>query len=60
MNPWSFIIGAYAVSALVLIVEIVALRSRHRAALASLRDGSEVAGEVADAPRDHPLRTTLS
>ena len=56
MNPWWFIIGAYAVSALVVIVEIVALRSRHRAALASLRDG----GEVADPPRDRPLRTTLS
>jgi hypothetical protein len=60
MNPWWFIAGAYAVSALAIIVEILALRWRQRAALASLHEGGEIAGEIADPPRERPLRTTHS
>ena len=32
MNHWHFILGAYAVTAIVMIVEIVAVRLRWRAA----------------------------
>ena len=32
MNHWQFILGAYAVTAIVVIVEIVAVRMRVRAA----------------------------
>jgi heme exporter protein CcmD len=32
MNHWHFILGAYAVTALVVIIEIVAVRMRVRAA----------------------------
>lgn len=33
MNHWHFIIGAYGVTVLVMLVEVVALRMRRRAAL---------------------------
>lgn len=32
MNPWPFILGAYGVTLLAVIIEIVAVRARHRAA----------------------------
>ena len=41
MNHWHFILGAYGVTVLVMIVEIVAVRARRRAAL----DQAQAAGE---------------
>ena len=35
MNPWAFILGAYGITLLVLVIEIVALRARHRSARAT-------------------------
>ena len=35
MNPWPFILGAYGVTILVVIIEIVAVRARHRSARAA-------------------------
>ena len=35
MNPWHFILGAYVVTAILVIVEVIAVRARHRAALAA-------------------------
>lgn len=35
MNHWSFILLAYAVTLVVLVVEILAVRARHRAARAA-------------------------
>jgi hypothetical protein len=35
MNHWNFILGAYGVTVLLMIVEIVALRARRRTALAA-------------------------
>ena len=32
LNPWPFILGAYGVTALVVVIEILAVRARHRAA----------------------------
>ena len=32
MNPWHFILGAYGVTALLVVVEVVAVRMRRRAA----------------------------
>jgi len=40
VNPWPYILGAYGVTLLVMVIEIVAVRARHRsarAAAASLR-----------------------
>jgi heme exporter protein CcmD len=40
VNPWPFILGAYGMTIVVLVIEIVAVRARHRsarAAAASLR-----------------------
>ena len=33
MTHWYFIVGAYAVTVVVIVVEILAARARHRAAL---------------------------
>ncbi len=33
MNAWHFILGAYLITAIVVIVEVLAVRARHRAAL---------------------------
>jgi heme exporter protein CcmD len=35
MNPWPFILGAYGVTLLVLVIEILAVRARHRSARAA-------------------------
>ena len=35
MNPWHFILGAYAVTALAFLVESLAVRARHRSARAA-------------------------
>lgn len=40
MNHWHFILGAYGVTVLVMVVEIVAVRMRRRAAL----DAAQAAG----------------
>jgi heme exporter protein CcmD len=41
MNHWHFILGAYGVTALLMLVEVVALRSRRRAALAAAQASLE-------------------
>jgi hypothetical protein len=43
MNHWNFIFGAYGVTLLVMLVEILALRSRRRTAL----DAAQAVGESA-------------
>lgn len=40
MSPWAFILGAYAVTAVVIVVEILAVRARHRAARAAAQPAS--------------------
>ena len=35
MNPWPVILGAYGVTIVVLLIEILAVRSRHRSARAA-------------------------
>ena len=43
MSPWSYIVGAYAITIIAAVLEILAVRARHRAArgvLATPRDGS--------------------
>ena len=43
MNPWHFILGAYVVTAIVVIVEVIAVRARHRAALAAAQLSRSIA-----------------
>ena len=38
MNPWHFILGAYVVTAITIIVEVLGVRARHRAALSAAQD----------------------
>jgi Heme exporter protein D (CcmD) len=38
MNPWHFILGAYVVTAIAIVIEVLAVRARHRAALSAARD----------------------
>ena len=45
MNPWHFILGAYVVTAIVVIVEVIAVRARHRAALAAAQLSRSAAGD---------------
>jgi Heme exporter protein D (CcmD) len=33
MNAWYFIVGAYVVTAIAIVAEVLAVRARHRAAL---------------------------
>ena len=35
MNAWYFILGAYLVTAIAIVVEVLAVRARHRAALSA-------------------------
>lgn len=39
MDHWPFILGAYAVTAIVIVIEVVAVRARHRAAAGQARTG---------------------
>jgi hypothetical protein len=45
MNPWHFILAAYAVSAILVVVEIVAVRMRRRAAESLVRFDDDASGE---------------
>jgi hypothetical protein len=38
MNAWYFVLGAYVVTAIVIVVEVLAVRARHRAAVSAARD----------------------
>lgn len=38
MNAWYFILGAYVVTAIAIVVEVLAVRARHRAALSAAHD----------------------
>ena len=38
MNAWHFILGAYAVTAIAMVVEVLGVRARHRAALSAAHD----------------------
>jgi len=38
MTAWHFVLGAYAVTAIVMAVEVLAVRARHRAALLAAHD----------------------
>ncbi len=38
MNAWHFILGAYVVTAIAIVVEVLAVRARHRAALTAAHD----------------------
>lgn len=33
MNAWDFILGSYVVAAIAIVIEVLAVRARHRAAL---------------------------
>jgi hypothetical protein len=50
MNPWNFIAGAYAVTLLLVVVEIVAVHLRRRAAESLLDAGDEPHPHSADSP----------
>ncbi|GIK88180.1 MAG: heme exporter protein CcmD [Burkholderiales bacterium] len=41
MNHWHFILGAYGVTVLAMVVEILAARARRRAALEAARAGAD-------------------
>jgi heme exporter protein D len=38
MNPWHFILGAYVVTVIAIVIEVLAVRARHRAALSAAQD----------------------
>jgi hypothetical protein len=38
MNPWHFILGAYVVTAIAIVIEVLSVRARHRAALSAAQD----------------------
>jgi heme exporter protein CcmD len=58
VNHWHFIIGAYAITALVLVVEIVAVRLRYRAALAAAANAGDLDAGASHAPPAARVSTT--
>lgn len=46
MNAWPFIVGAYAVTVLAVVIEILAVRARHRAARAAAQSSGMRTGEA--------------
>jgi hypothetical protein len=47
MNHWNFIFGAYGVTVLVLLVEVIAARARRKAALAAAQASGEASTPAA-------------
>ena len=44
MTAWHFVLGAYAVTAIAMAVEILAVRARHRAARTTAQDSRPPSG----------------
>jgi heme exporter protein CcmD len=47
MNHWHFILGAYGVTVLIMLVEVVAVRARRRAALEAAQASGDHAAPAA-------------